>query len=72
MSRDRDKYRKYLSGNEKRAKKAKTEQEKNIMRGSLIEFINNSSSSNVTLTSTNEKPSTSEVITIQSILINAS
>lgn len=63
MSRNRDKYRKYLSGNEKRAKKAKIEQEKNIMRGSIKKFINNSDSSSVTLifTSTNENPSNSEV-----------
>lgn len=61
MSRDRDKYRKYLSGNEKRAKKAKIEQEKNIMRGSIKKFINTSSSSNVTPTSSHEKPSNFEV-----------
>jgi len=56
MSRPRDKFRKYLSGNEKRVKKAKIELENNIMRGSLKRFINNSSSNNVLLTSINEKP----------------
>jgi len=65
MSRDRDKYRKYLSGNEKRVKRAKIELENNIMRGSLKRFINNSSSNNVILTSTNEKPANDDHTEVQ-------
>ncbi|KAL4143664.1 hypothetical protein QTP88_005973 [Uroleucon formosanum] len=65
MSRGRDKYRKYLSGNEKRVKRAKIELENNIMRGSLKIFINNSSSNNVILTSTNEKPANNDHTEVQ-------
>jgi len=65
MSRDRDKYRKYLSRNEKRVKRAKIELENNIIRGSLKRFINNSSSNNVILTSTNEKPANDDHTDVQ-------
>jgi len=60
MSRYRDKYKKYLSGNEKRVKRAKMELENNIMRGSLKRFINNSSFNNITLTSVNKNQSNND------------
>jgi len=60
MSRYRDKHKKYLSGNEKRVKRAKMELENNIMRGSLKRFINNSSFNNITLTSVNKNQSNND------------
>lgn len=49
MPRDRDRYRKYLPGNEKRINKAQKEQKLNAMRGSIMKFITNTNTNSATI-----------------------